>query len=93
MIKYIAKDGSQWDSEADAEKREDLIDKINSAMSRLNAIPDDIDFSNGRWFILQDRESVNAARREIYELCKPYLSWWFADQKARYGKTDEELHV
>lgn len=68
ITKIQAVDGKLFDTEADCIKHEKIIDEIKDAMSTLNPIPTDCDFSNGGGFIQQDISVVSKAMVRIVEI-------------------------
>ena len=68
ITKIKAIDGKLFDNEEDCIKHEKMIEEIKDAMSTLNPVPTDCDFSNGDGFIQQDITTVAKAMVRIVEI-------------------------
>jgi hypothetical protein len=86
IIKWKANDGSEWRCQADAEKRDALLKQVAAILEPLG------ERVSGTRYRQHDKATVVAVRLALHEAAKPYLGWWFDQQKAA-GKTDYELAV
>lgn len=68
VTRFLADDGSQWDTEAAALKRDALCSHVDEAMKLLRARPDDADFDNGGVYVQQEMGPWLAAKQRIVDL-------------------------
>lgn len=83
---YQAVDGSNWPTEADALRRDQLCAEVSEAMAILGPTTDRR-HSNGQAFIQHRAEDVLAAKRRIVELCALHV-----DHKV-FSHPAERIHV
>jgi hypothetical protein len=66
---YQATDGSNWPTEAEALKRDQLCADVDDAMGGLKPRPNGSHFDNGHSFVQQTSEAVMLAKRTLVRLC------------------------
>ena len=66
--KFVSTDGSEWDTEEAAIKRDNLVERINQIMQPLGSIHPDVEAVKG--WVQHDLEVVNTAKDKILDLCR-----------------------
>jgi len=73
VIKFKSDDGCEFLTEQDCLKYEDLLDKVNFLMLKLEHKPTTCDFSNGRLgYIQQDKGTLQKVGLELLRLANSY---------------------
>jgi len=90
ITKYRANDGSEWDSEVKAAKRELLIAEVNAVMSLLPPVPTE---PNWKGYIRHDKQTIRTVRQGLFFIDnrEGILKWWYDQQKTDHGKTDKDF--
>jgi hypothetical protein len=71
IIVHLAKDGTRFDSEADALAHESLLEKIAVALAPLGSTPGDVADGNG--WVQHSRDSFVAAKTALCALVAPAI--------------------
>lgn len=66
--KFVSTDGSEWDTEEAAIKRDNLVERVNQIMQPLGPIHPDVEDAKG--WVQHDLEVVNTAKDEFLDLCR-----------------------
>ena len=91
IIKYAANDNSEWQTEAEALKRDALLLEVESIMCKLKPKPikdEGCKFANGYYFIQQDSVIVKKVRFDFLELVKKYINHKWVEQT----QNGEDIH-
>lgn len=82
IIKYKAKDNSIFDTELECVSYEELMDKVDSIMNTLEAVPtgDNYEFYNGESFINHPIEVARKAKLDLLNLIKTKIDFHWIDQ-------------
>jgi hypothetical protein len=83
--KWIANDGSEWRSEREALKRDELLQAVDVALQPLGPR-----IENSREYRQHSPATVRVVRLALYVLVKPYLQWAIDAQKEK-GWSDERI--
>lgn len=70
VTRYIAVDGSQWNTEAEALTRDALCSHVEAALALLKARPTDAGFDGGASFVQQESGPALAAKQRIVDLAR-----------------------
>lgn len=88
--KWKASDNSEWNSEADADARDEMIRSVNDAMSPLG--PRDSRVERGDGYFQHSEVALTRAKLALYEIAKAGpLKWLIDDQINIHGKTDADM--
>ncbi len=68
IAKYQADDGSEWNSQQQAEVRDVLYAKVKAAMAPLGEVPEAVWDAKG--WLQHDLETVNKAKDDILDICR-----------------------
>lgn len=68
ILKFKANDGSEWDDEAAAIKRDKLVEKVDAAMKPLGKVPEAVE--DGKGWLQHNLEVVYKAKDDILDICR-----------------------
>lgn len=71
--KFVADDGTEFLTEHDARKHEELCQEVWSLMQRLRPVPESCDFSNGAGFVQQVPADVLSVQAGLARIAKRYF--------------------
>lgn len=71
--KFLADDGTEFATEQDAIKHEDLCLEVRQLMQRLRPVPDGCDFSNGSGFVQQVPADVLSVQAGLARIAMRYF--------------------
>lgn len=86
ITKYKANDGTEWNDEASALKRDNLVAQVDAVMAPLGTVPKRV--TDGEGWLQHDPEVVIAAKQGILDLCKPD----FAKAFPQFNEPAEKVH-
>lgn len=101
IIMYVCDDGSKFTSKKEAQKRDELIEKVNNVLALLKSreeIEKQISFSESEIAIRQDKDTVFYAMSKLMDICLStiggcYPHEVFTKYKDAYRLQDGSVHI
>lgn len=83
IVKHIADDGTEFSGIKECEQYELLCQRVASVMALLPTRPDEIEYQNGRGFILHSKPDLNRVRIELLDIFEEKINHkWISETKA-----------
>lgn len=72
ITKFKANDGSEWNTEEDALRRDEMIAKVDAVMAPLGTTPKAV--SDGEGWLQHNPDTVLKCKQGILDICRPMYS-------------------